>query len=57
MVIQSDKWNKFFPWSWPAYAFFEEGFDFRLTALLLGMAGGVIVGLIGMLIVSRREVV
>ncbi len=57
MIIQSDKWNKFFPWSWPAYAFFEEGLDFRLTALVLGMAGGVIVGLIGMWLVSRREVV
>jgi hypothetical protein len=57
MVIQSDKWNKLYPWSWPAYAFFEEGLDFRLTALLLGVTGGVIVGLIGMWLVSRREVV
>jgi hypothetical protein len=57
MVIQSDKWNKFFPWSWSAYAFFEEGASFLPTAVALGMAGGVIVGLIGMWIVSRREVV
>jgi hypothetical protein len=57
MVIQSDKWNKFFPWSWPAYAFFDEGVSFLPTAVALGMAGGAIVGLIGMWFVSRREVV
>jgi hypothetical protein len=57
MIIQSDKWNKFFPWSWPAYAFFEEGASFLPAAVALGLLGGVIVGLIGMWIVSRREVV
>lgn len=57
MVIQSDKWNRFFPWSWPAYAFFDEAADFLPTAVMLGMAGGVIVGLIGVWVVSRREVV
>jgi hypothetical protein len=57
MIIQSDKWNKFFPWSWPAYAFFEEGASFLPVAVALGLAGGVIIGLIGMGIVSRREVV
>jgi hypothetical protein len=57
MIIQSDKWNKFFPWSWPAYAFFEEGASFLPAALVLGLTGGVIVGLLGMWIVSRREVV
>jgi hypothetical protein len=57
MVIQSDKWNKFFPWSWPGYAIFEEGADFLPVALALGLAGGVIIGLSGMWIVSRREVV
>ena len=57
MVIQSDKWNKFFPWSWPAHAIVKEGADFLPIALALGLAGGVVVGLIGMWIVSRREVV
>ncbi len=57
MVIQSDKWNKYFPWSWPGYAIVTEGADFRSIALALGLAGGVVVGLIGMWIVSRREVV
>jgi len=57
MVIQSDKWNKFFPWSWPAYAFFEEGASSLPMAVALGMVGGAIVGLIGMWVVSRREVV
>ncbi|HSD83183.1 MAG TPA: ABC transporter permease [Anaerolineae bacterium] len=57
MVIQSDKWNKFFPWSWPAYAFFEEGASFLPAAVALGMVGGVIVSLVGTWIVSRREVV
>lgn len=57
MVIQSEKWSKAFPWSWPGYAIMEEGADFLPVALALGLAGGVIVGLIGMWIVSRREVV
>ncbi len=57
MVIQSGKWNKFFPWSWPGYAIVKEGADFQPIALALGLAGGIIVGLIGMWVVSRREVV
>jgi hypothetical protein len=57
MVIQSDKWSKFFPWSWPGYAIIKEGADFLPIALMLGLAGGVVVGLIGMWLVSRREVV
>lgn len=57
MVIQSDKWNRFFPWSWPGHAIIKEGADFLPVALALGLAGGVVVGLIGMWIVSRREVV
>ena len=55
MIIQSDKWNKFFPWSWPSYAIFKEGADFRLTALVLGLAGGILIGLIETRIISRRE--
>ncbi len=55
MIIQSDKWNKFFPWSWPGYAIFKEGADFLPTALVFGMAGGLIIGLIGTRIISRRE--
>ncbi len=57
MVIQSNKWSKYFPWLWPGYAIVKEGADFRPVALLLGLAGGVLVGLIGMWLVSRREVV
>ncbi len=57
MIIQSDKWSKFFPWSWPGYAIIKEGADFLPMALMLGLTGGVIIGLIGMGIVSRREVV
>ncbi len=57
MVVQSDKWNKFFPWAWPGYAIVKEGADFLPSALALGVGGGIVVGLIGMWIVSRREVV
>jgi hypothetical protein len=57
MIVQSEKWNKFFPWSWLGYAFFEEGASFRAAAVVLGLTGGVIIGLLGMKIVSRREVV
>jgi lantibiotic transport system permease protein len=57
MVIQSDKWSKFFPWSWPGYAIMKESVDFLPVAIALGLVGGVIVGLSGMWIVSRREVV
>ncbi len=57
MIIQSEKWSKFFPWSWPGYAIMKENAAFLPIALVLGLAGGVIVGLIGMWIVSRREVV
>jgi hypothetical protein len=57
MVIQSDKWSKFFPWAWPGYAIIKEGADFLPLALALGLIGGISLGLIGMWIVSRREVV
>ncbi len=57
MIIQSDKWSKYFPWSWPGYAIMKENAAFLPVALVLGLAGGIIVGLIGMWIVSRREVV
>jgi hypothetical protein len=57
MIVQSEEWNKFFPWSWLGYAFFKEGASFLPAAVALGLAGGVIVGLIGMRIVARREVV
>jgi hypothetical protein len=57
IVIQSDKWSKYFPWSWPGYAIVMEGADFRPIAVVLGLAGGIVLGLIGMWIVSRREVV
>ncbi len=57
IVVQSDKWSKYFPWSWPGYAIVVEGADFRPIALVLGLAGGILIGLIGMWLVSRREVV
>ena len=57
IVIQSDRWPKYFPWSWPGYAIIMEGADFRPIALALGLSGGITLGLIGMWIVSRREVV
>jgi hypothetical protein len=44
VVIQSDKWNKFFPRSWPGYAIVKVGADFRPIALALGRAGGIVVG-------------
>ncbi len=57
MIIQSDKWSKFFPWSWPGYAIMKENADFLPMALLLGLAGGLIVAVIGTALVARREVV
>jgi len=57
MVIQSEKWSKFFPWSWPGYAIMKENADFLPVALGLGLVGGVLIGLSGMWIVSRQEVV
>jgi hypothetical protein len=57
MVIQSDKWSKFFPWSWSGYAIMKENADFLPVALMLGLAGGILVGVIGTALVARREVV
>ena len=55
MVMNSEKWSKFYPWSLPIYAIEDTG-AYLPTALAIGVIGGAIVGLLGMWQVSRREI-
>lgn len=55
MIMNSEKWSKVFPWALPVYVLEDSG-AFLPTALALGVIGGVVVGLLGMWRISRREV-
>ncbi len=55
MIMNSEKWSKVYPWSLPTFALEDAG-GYLGTALAIGVAGGVIVGLAGMWRMSRREV-
>jgi lantibiotic transport system permease protein len=55
MIINSDKWAKVYPWALPGFVIEDTG-AYLPAALALGLLGGVIVGLLGLWQVSRREV-
>jgi hypothetical protein len=55
MIMNSEKWSKVFPWALPVYVFEDTG-AYLPTALALGVIGGLVVGLLGMWQVSRRQV-
>ena len=55
MIINSEKWSKLYPWSLPLYALEDTG-SYLGTALMLGLIGGLVVGVLGMWRMARREV-
>ena len=56
IIAQSDKWVRYYPWTLPGFLSFDllEG-KLHTTQLLIGLGGGVLVALLGMWDVSRRD--